>query len=76
MVYLHLPKSAKTVEYISEDWPGLMMKEQVLCPSCLASGLVDEAGYCAIGQDGLQECKRNKDHEAYPANLEGTIPQI
>ena len=49
------------------------MKEQILCPSCLNSGDVEGAGYCKIEDNGLQSCKRNKDHEKFPSSLEGSF---
>ena len=52
------------------------MKEQILCPTCLHSGEVEGAGYCKIEDNGLQSCKRNKDHEQFPSSLEGSCVVI
>ena len=59
------------VDYIKDDWPGLMMKEQVLCPSCLAEEVLEEAGYCSLGKEGLHRCKRTKEHKEFPATFKG-----
>ena len=45
------------------------MKEQVLCPSCLAEEVLEEAGYCSLGKEGLHRCKRNTEHKEFPATL-------
>ena len=47
------------------------MKEQVLCPSCLAEEVLEEAGYCSLGKEGRHRCKRNKEHKGFPATFEG-----
>ena len=59
------------LDFLSEDWPGLKLKEQVLCPTCLPE-VAETAGYWALGaREAPVSCKRNKTHKEVPSTLAG-----